>query len=60
MQSIQLGFTATDAVASLAVLEMMDSFGQRSVLRFDRFEVNPVLPVELFRYKPPAGADVME
>jgi len=38
----------------------MDSFGQRSVLRFDRFEVNPVLPVELFRYKPPAGADVME
>ncbi len=60
MQSIQLGFTATDAMASLAVLEMMDSFGQRSVLRFDRFEVNPVLPVELFRYKSPAGADVME
>ncbi len=58
LQSIQLGFSAS--VANLAVLEMMDSFGQRSVLRFERSEMNPVLPVELFHFTPPVGADVIE
>lgn len=43
----------------LAALEILDSFGQRSLLRFDKLEVNTALPAETFRFKPPAGADVL-
>lgn len=43
----------------LAALEIVDSFGQRSVLKFGRIEVNPALPASTFEFKPPAGADVL-
>ena len=54
LQSISVGFKASD----LAVLEILDSFGQRSVMTFSQFEVNPVLASASFQFKPPAGADV--
>jgi len=41
------------------VLEIVDSFGQRSVLNFSRVQVNPAISAETFRFKPPAGADVI-
>lgn len=54
LQSISVGFKASE----LAVLEILDSFGQRSVMTFSQFEVNPALATVSFQFKPPVGADV--
>lgn len=56
LQSVQIGFQG-DALASL---EILDSFGQRSVLKFSKVEVNPTLPAGTFEFKTPAGADVLK
>lgn len=55
VQQVRLGFNG----AELAALDILDGFGQRSVLRFARFELNPSLPATQFQFKPPAGADVV-
>lgn len=55
-QSMRVGFRGKE----LAVVEITDSFGQRSNLRFSGFEANPALDGARFRYSPPAGADVVE
>lgn len=41
-------------------MEIHDSFGQISFLRFPRFAVNPPLEASLFRFSPPPGVDVVE
>lgn len=41
------------------VMELHDAFGQVTVLRFTRFEANPALAADSFRFVPPKGADVM-
>jgi len=56
LQGIQVGFQGE----ALAVLEIQDSFGQRSVLKFGKVEVNPALPAGTFVFKAPAGADVLK
>ena len=58
LQNISVGFKASDKGSELAVLEILDSFGQRSVMTFSQFEVNPQLPATSFQFKPPAGADI--
>lgn len=40
------------------VMEIHDSFGQITLLRFSRFTSNPDLPAGLFHFVPPKGADV--
>nr|WP_319565555.1 outer membrane lipoprotein chaperone LolA [uncultured Rhodoferax sp.] len=62
LQSVRVGFSASaDGQSStLAVLEILDSFGQRSVLSFKQFQTNPALPAGAFVFKPPAGADVIK
>ena len=45
---------------TLAALEIVDAFGQRSVLQFSGVEANPRLADELFRFTPPKGSDVVE
>ena len=55
-QAVRVGFRGKD----LAALEIVDSFGQNSVLRFDKFVANTPVPAEAFRFKVPAGADVIE
>ena len=42
------------------VVEITDSFGQRSRLEFKGFAANVPLAAERFVFKPPAGADVIE
>ena len=42
LQSVRVGFRSGDKIAELAALEILDSFGQKSVLTFHRFEVNAV------------------
>ena len=58
LQNITVGFKTTDRGTELAALEILDSFGQRSVMTFSQFEVNPALTSASFQFKPPAGADV--
>ena len=44
---------------TLVMLDIVDSFGQRSVLQFSAFEANPALDPFIFQFKPPAGVDVL-
>jgi outer membrane lipoprotein carrier protein len=55
-QSIRVGFSG----GSLAQVEIVDSFGQRSDLAFSRFEPNAAIPPERFRFAPPGGTDIIE
>jgi outer membrane lipoprotein carrier protein len=41
------------------VMELVDSFGQTTVLRFTSLQRNPKLDAALFRFSPPKGADVI-
>lgn len=63
LQSVRVGFRVTGegaaAVSTLAVLEILDSFGQRSVLSFQQMQLNPALHASAFVFKPPAGADLI-
>ena len=58
LQKITVGIKTTDKGTELATLEILDSFGQLSVMTFSKFEVNPVMLVSSFQFKPPVGADV--
>jgi outer membrane lipoprotein carrier protein len=55
LQLVRVGFKQEQ----LAVLEIQDSFGQRSVLTFTGFQPNVSLDAAAFQFKPPAGADVV-
>lgn len=59
IQSVLVGMRATDKGVELAVLDVQDSLGQRSLLSFAAFELNPALPASSFAFKAPAGADVI-
>ena len=59
LQSISIGFRNAGKTSELAVLEIIDSFGQRSVMRFAGFEANPAFHAAHFDFKPPPGADVI-
>ena len=59
LQSISVGFRSTAQGSELAVLDILDSFGQRSVMSFARFEANAAFNASHFQFKPPAGVDVI-
>lgn len=59
LQSIGVGFKPTDKGSELAMLEILDSFGQKSVMSFQQVEVNPALSAANFQFKAPAGTDVI-
>ncbi len=59
LASVRVGLRPSDKGPELAVLEILDSFGQRSVLTFAKVELNPALAADTFVFKPPAGADVL-
>jgi len=54
IQSLRVGFKGR----SLSVIEIADSFGQRSVLQFADLQILPSLPPATFHFAVPAGADV--
>ena len=60
LQSIRVGFKSGAQGAELGTLEILDSFGQRSVLTFTGFEVNAAVPASHFSFVPPKGADVLK
>ena len=55
-QSLRVGFRGRD----LDTLEIVDSFGQRSVLKFHQFAANATVSPELFKFTLPKGADLIE
>ena len=59
LQSVRVGFRVAGGAPTLAVLDILDSFGQRSELRFAQVDVNLTLAADHFQFKPPTGADVI-
>ena len=59
LQSVRVGLRVTGKDVELASLEILDGFGQRSVLTFSKVENNPALPAATFEFNPPKGADVI-
>ena len=55
-KSVRVGFRGKE----LAVVEIVDAFDQRSVLRFSQFTADVSFKPDAFRFTPPAGADVIE
>lgn len=50
---------AFNAKSGLVVMELYDTFGHRTVLRFTELKNNPPLSPQLFKFVPPKGADVL-
>jgi len=50
---------AFDAQSGLAVMELNDMFGHKTVLKFSKMQRNPQLSPQLFKFTPPKGADVL-
>ncbi len=55
LQQVRLGFRQ----GQLATLEMLDSFGQRSVIQFGPMNTQPAYKPGHFSFTPPAGADLI-
>ena len=55
-QSMRVGFRN----GQLAAVEIVDSFGQRSTLRFADFQANAAVDAARFRFTPPPGVDLIE
>lgn len=55
LHDVKVGFRGNE----LAALDILDSFGQRSVISFSKLEVNAQIPADSFHFKPPQGVDVV-
>ncbi len=55
LQMVMVGFRGP----ALAALDILDSFGQHSVMTFSQVETNPSLSAAGFQFKPPPGAGVI-
>lgn len=54
-ERIRMGFGLT----GIAAMELVDQFGQTTLLRFSNFQRNPKLDPGTFRFVPPKGADLL-
>jgi outer membrane lipoprotein carrier protein len=59
IRAVMVGLRATDKGPELAVMDVQDSLGQRSVLTFSAFELNPALTAQAFVFRVPPGVDVI-
>jgi outer membrane lipoprotein carrier protein len=48
------------AAGEMRQIELLDSFGQRTLLQFSAWKPNAVIDAARFRFTPPAGADLIE
>ncbi len=55
LQSLRVGFKGK----TLAAIELVDGFGQRSLLRFNELVTNVALAPEAFRFVPVKGVEVL-
>jgi outer membrane lipoprotein carrier protein len=58
-ETVRIGLRVEGGSAVLGAMELLDTFGQTSVLVFGRMERNPALAADAFRFTPPKGADVI-
>ena len=56
LHSVKIGFKGNE----LAALDILDSFGQRSVISFSKMELNAGVLPDSFQFKPPQGVDVVK
>ena len=56
IKSLRVGFKGK----ALAAMEILDAFGQRSLLQFSDVQSNARVADDAFRFTPPAGADVIQ
>lgn len=56
LQSVRVGFEGRQ----MAALDILDSFGQRSLIRFTGLQANPSLSASTFDFKLPPGADMLK
>lgn len=56
LTSMKVGFRGDQ----LAALDILDSFGQRSLLTFSNMQVNAAVSADAFRFTPPKGVDVVQ
>lgn len=54
-EKVRLGFAGSD----LKAMDLQDSFGQTTLIRFSKIERNPALPAATFKFVPPPGVDVV-
>lgn len=54
-ESVRMGFGAN----GLQAMELLDPFGQTTLLRFSNVQRNPKVDPASFRFDPPKGADVL-
>jgi outer membrane lipoprotein carrier protein len=60
LQQVRIGLRSEDGHIVLAHLDIVDAFGTRSQMRFDKVDVNPSqLTASQFNFVPPKGADVV-
>ena len=60
LQSVRIGLRPEAGQVVLSHLDILDAFGTRSQMRFERVEVNPGnLGLAQFSFVPPKGADVV-
>ena len=60
LQSVRIGLRMDAGQAVLSQLDIVDAFGNRSQIRFNRVEVNPAsLTMAYFTFVPPKGVDVV-
>ena len=60
LQTVRIGLRTDAAQVLLSYLDIVDAFGNRSQIRFERTEVNPSnLTSAQFNFVPPKGADVV-
>ncbi|HEY8353965.1 MAG TPA: outer membrane lipoprotein chaperone LolA [Methylophilaceae bacterium] len=52
---VRLGF----GKLGLERMELLDSYGNLTAIRFSSMEINPALAQQIFEFKPPAGADIV-
>jgi outer membrane lipoprotein carrier protein len=57
---VRIGLSPSADQVSLSKLEILDAFGQKSVMTFDRFDTNPNrINATTFKFTPPQGVEVI-
>ena len=56
LKSVRVGFAGD----TLSAMDILDGFGQRSVIRFNNLQVLPSLPAGSFKFEVPVGADILQ